>query len=712
MTSPYLVPGTDTLYWHGSGGSTGIDTLSIQDTADNVVIDAIHAVDFSLQPAILIIVDLTSFTGYTAGASASIGGNPMSIIIDGGGRGPLDGSGQFALAACCLLPYDASTTFPDATFILTTPGTGSLEGFVASLRLLYQVDPVLNYGFGAGYVLAGSLADVTTTPAVDALADDFAVATWCNLGAASPPNAGYVVTQPSTVITYQNTNFCNSSISTGLVPSDGPYNAFAHRTPFAPQWWFGAAVVLALLRSAPPTAVFVPNVVGDTLSVGEAAIIAVGLVIGPVTTASSFTVAAGIILSTNPPAGTETFTGRPVAIVISSGPPPLWTLTPDWATPVRERLGFLTDALPAWTGYEQRRSLRIAPRRVFSFAMLAGSREKRFIENALFGWSALIWYLPIFPDGQRLAAPISIGDTAIACDTVNRDFSNGGLAIAIQDALTAEAFLVASVSSSSLTLSAPAAAAWPAGTRIYPLRSARLLVYPKILHDSQDMWSMSADFTINEPCDWPAATGLATYRTLPVLEDSPDVSSAPAGDYSREANIIDSTTGAIDVDDTAQLGFPGIVHQWFLKGRTARSNFRKLLYLLKGRARMIWVPSYNADLLLIGTLGSSAVAMTVEAAGLAQLAAVQNRRDIRIELLTGAVYYRRIASVAAGMTSATEVATLDSSLGSAISAAQVRRISFMTVSRLDADEIEIQHLTMADGIATAQTRFTALNYET
>jgi hypothetical protein len=103
--------------------------------------------------------------------------------------------------------------------------------------------------------------------------------------------------------------------------------------------------------------------------------------------------------------------------------------------------------------------------------------------------------------------------------------------------------------------------------------------------------------------------------------------------------------------------------------------------------------------------------MTVEAAGLPRLAAVQNRRDIRIELTAGAVYYRRIISAAPGMSLAQEVVTLDSALGVAIAAAQVRRISFMALSRLDADEIEITHLGMADGIATAQTPFRALNYE-
>lgn len=475
--------------------------------------------------------------------------------------------------------------------------------------------------------------------------------------------------------------------------------------------YYGVMILLAFQASL--TALTVPNVVGDTATVGVLALEGVGLVVNPttgITFATSLTAPTGFIISQTPAAGSTSYIGYQATILVSEGLPPLWSLSPDWQTPVREKLGFLTDVLKAWTGYEQRRMLRIAPRRVFSFSTLATLAEKRYIENTLFAWSALVWLVPIFPDGQRLTSGVSISDTTIACDTVNRDFVNGGLAVALRDAMTAEIFQVATVASNLLTLSAPAVMAWSAGTRLYPLRSARLLSYQKILHESQQMFSLALDFTINEPCDWPSASGLAAYRTLPVLEDSPDVSTAAAADCMREAHIIDSSTGAIDVYDTALLSFPGSVHQWFLTGRTARANFRALIYLLKGRAGMIWVPSYNADLMLLESLGSAAVAMTVEAAGLTRFAAVQNRRDIRIELFSGAIYYRRIVSASIG-SPGQEIVTLDSALGVAITAAQIRRISFMVLSRLDADEIEIQHLSMADGLATAQTPFRALNYE-
>ena len=97
-----------------------------------------------------------------------------------------------------------------------------------------------------------------------------------------------------------------------------------------------------------------------------------------------------------------------------------WALTPDWATPIEEKLGWKTDKLRAWDGTEQRRALRIAPRRNVKIATWMSKQDKQFVENQLFAWGALIWALPIWWDGQRLSAPSNPGDMLVLADTVGR----------------------------------------------------------------------------------------------------------------------------------------------------------------------------------------------------------------------------------------------------------------------------------------------------
>ena len=71
--------------------------------------------------------------------------------------------------------------------------------------------------------------------------------------------------------------------------------------------------------------VSVPNVTGQTLAAAQTAIAAAGLATGTVTQQSSATVAAGLVISPNPAAGTQVAFGSTVDLVVSSGPPPAIT---------------------------------------------------------------------------------------------------------------------------------------------------------------------------------------------------------------------------------------------------------------------------------------------------------------------------------------------------------------------------------------------------
>lgn len=705
MANPFLIPGTGSIAYTAAT-STAPDVLTVSESGSPTVLNAINAADYTQQPAVLVFGGIVSPGAYTgSGATATLGGNSMSLIITSGGS---DGIVN-RLSFMALLPYNASTIFPDADFVITVPGMGTggppyVFGASVPVKLFYGVDPTINAGFGAGFHYDSSPGGtVLSAGPVTAIAGDLALAQWTNGAASSNPS--YIITAPSDFTVHTTSGgLGNFAEAYGTVGSSGAYNATA---TWAGGFFAGAAVIVALLRGSPPGSVVVPDVVGDTVPGATAALVAVGLILGAITGATSLTVPAGIVLSQSPIAGAGVLTGDPVALVLSAGPPPTWSLTPNWDTPVREKIGFLTDVMLAWTGVEQRRALRLAPRRAFIGATLAQTAEKRFIENALFANSAVQWVFPIFPDGQRLSAAITAGDSSITCDTVNRDFVAGGLAIAINTALNFELFQVNVISSGSFTLSGTAVANWPIGTKFYPARLARLLSYPNIVRESAQLFTMTPEFTIDEPCDWPAASGLPMYRTFPVLEDSPDLSVPGAGMFGRIANITDPLTGAIDVDDTALLGFPENSHQWYLKGRAARAAFRSLLYLLKGRQAEIWVPSYEADIVIAESIGSSDTTLTVEAGGFTQLGAVQNRQDIRLELYSGTVYYRRVTGAAPS--GAQELLAIDTSLGAAVALNQIRRVSFMALSRLNADEIEIQHWGMADGIATATTPFRAVN---
>ena len=79
-----------------------------------------------------------------------------------------------------------------------------------------------------------------------------------------------------------------------------------------------------------------------------------------------------------------------------------WTLPPNWSEPLTETLAWLTDVQIAVAGTVTRTPLREAPHRSWEFAVLADRRERRWVENALFDWTARVWALPVFVDTRRL----------------------------------------------------------------------------------------------------------------------------------------------------------------------------------------------------------------------------------------------------------------------------------------------------------------------
>jgi beta-lactam-binding protein with PASTA domain len=84
-----------------------------------------------------------------------------------------------------------------------------------------------------------------------------------------------------------------------------------------------------LVVSSGPAPVAVPNVVGDTQAAATSAIVAAGLALGTVSTASSATVASGEVISENPSAGSSVSPGSAINLVVSTGPAvaPSYTLS-------------------------------------------------------------------------------------------------------------------------------------------------------------------------------------------------------------------------------------------------------------------------------------------------------------------------------------------------------------------------------------------------
>lgn len=363
----------------------------------------------------------------------------------------------------------------------------------------------------------------------------------------------------------------------------------------------------------------------------------------------------------------------------------------DWASGIVERLEWATDVLTSYRGEEQRRALRIGPRKALEFTVMASGGSRRALEATLWNWGARVWAVPLWWDGTPATAPVAQGATSVAIDTTTRDFQADGLAMLLSDAsaLDFEVAEVESVAAGSITLKRPTTRAWAAGTMVYPARAARLDPSVTVDRFTGDTSTARLRFTAVEPDVWPADAGAATHRGYPVLEVRPNWSGEPQLGLDRKLNILDTVTGARRVVDEAQQPAASQSMRWTFTSRAEIDAWRKRLHAMRGKHGAAWVPTWTQDVELVATVGDSALALDVAWLGYTRYLQLDpNRRDLRLELANGTVLYRRVTGTSE-LSATVERLNIDAALGVTVQPSDVVAISWMMLARQDSDAQEL-----------------------
>lgn len=367
---------------------------------------------------------------------------------------------------------------------------------------------------------------------------------------------------------------------------------------------------------------------------------------------------------------------------------PVWSLRPDWSQGLLERITFRTDVLQARDASEQLRGTRFTPRRLLEFGFMASGDERRFLQNLAFGNGGGRWQLPVWSEGVPLGALLASGSTSVPLDTVERGFSAGYAVILGDDATQSELLTVSAVSDTALTVTATTRT-WPAGSMVYPAVVARMDQAHGTQGFTGDAGYGTARFLAEQGNPDASVAPLVTYRDLPVFDFPIVTPRDPELGFQRVMDSFDDDLSVPAVFDIAGIALPRQTLDLTAADRAEIAKLRGLIYWLDGMRGVLWLPTYQQDLRVVANIGSSATQITVAACNYTlDVAMALNRRDIRIETWSGAVYHRRITACAAPG-DGTELLTIDSALGAAVAVADIKRISFLQLVRSDSDIFEL-----------------------
>jgi hypothetical protein len=388
----------------------------------------------------------------------------------------------------------------------------------------------------------------------------------------------------------------------------------------------------------------------------------------------------------------------------------VWRFRPNWKRELIERWGWLTDVLTAYDNSEQRVKLRAVPRREYEFQALAVGADRQRLENALWGWQHRVFAVPIWQDKRTLTAGASSGASSLSLSTTDTEFEADGLVVLMNDTLTVEAAEILSVSSNSLALKLPLQNAWPQGTHVYPARLGRIGESQKLNRATSDVAELVVNFRLEDAGGWLSAQdSTPAYRGLKVLEDRPDWSDGIDAEYLHKIREHDYGTGAVLVEYEGAAPTRIQQFRWFLDGRGEIDRMRRWLYARSGRLTAFWYPGQSHDFTVTQPIGSGSTQITVAHTGYALFAKQQaGRKDIRIQTKGGAVYYRRILD-ASELSSSEENLQIDSALGVTLQPEDIRIVSFMSLCRLEQDQVELSWVT--DRFARCVHNIRSLNYD-
>lgn len=381
-------------------------------------------------------------------------------------------------------------------------------------------------------------------------------------------------------------------------------------------------------------------------------------------------------------------------------PLPTWTIRPNWKQGVLERLEFLTEVLTSSSGVEQRRALRLSPRRSFEFTVNPVGPERSFLDLWLHRMTEQLCNVPLWHDKGRLSAPALVGATVLAFDNTFREHAVGGLAILYASAFDYEVVEIDEIDDGGLTLVEGTTKAWPKGTAIYPLREAWMRSDGTASALTSRVGEMQVLFSLEGMNDYTTEidTGLV-HEGRAVIRIAPNRASPFDLDFVRQSYESDSQTGRRYRADDAGRAFTISHYNWQARGREAHHNLRAMIYGFNGRQKSAWMPTFNDDMILARPAALAANNISIREIGYEYTGEVTSGRD-RI-FIGGEVL--KISGTGAPLGAGEERLTL---VGPTTAAHPAGRCgSFLDVARMDQDTVEIHHHTDSDGMCEATAAF-------
>lgn len=373
---------------------------------------------------------------------------------------------------------------------------------------------------------------------------------------------------------------------------------------------------------------------------------------------------------------------------------PVFPVLPNWKDGVIERLEWSTEIFQSETDIEQRRALRRFARRSIEGAFLRKREQRSRIDIFLnaFGKNEVLvplWFEQLIltedflvaspsiqlPTGEAILREFRIGDMVFFIGRTPDVFNTAFVEDIVDDLLT-------------FTMIDETPQDWPAGSKLFPLRVARIEDDGAMENLTDAAGRISLRFHLSDPETQFVDGGDPYQNVFPFL---PDWSGSVEVKTSRLDYLFDSAYGRRQLTDLMERSRMDAKFNLKMFGREKCIEMRHFLGTRRGRQMRFWLPTFTNDVLLKQDI--TGVSWVCHNIGFSKYmrSPMLSRRTLQLVRKSGEYTIYEIQSCVESSPT-TEVFTVDS-FAEDIPMSDVVRISFIMEVRFDQDAFELTHYT-------------------
>ena len=375
-------------------------------------------------------------------------------------------------------------------------------------------------------------------------------------------------------------------------------------------------------------------------------------------------------------------------------------ITSNYDFPYSETLEFLTDIIPSTSGTEQRISVRKQPRETFNCIFRLDGIERQRMQALIFDWHSEIFGLPLYHEGVQMSTSSLVGANQFQITGGDAtEFRVGALGLVIIDAFTFDIVTISAITDTLLSITGTAVFAYPAGTRVVPVRTCRIskpvrTTITKV--GNLEEFSIAFESTDNDTGTSPGSTtawNSATYNGKIFLDECNLQGNKMATQLQRNIIVLDNATGKVSSQSSwgndKRLSSRGFLAQ----SKQEIQDLKALLRAVRGRQVSFYMMTDTYDLTVADDLNISSTVLDIENIDYARF--VRDREPMatfRITFTDDTTLTRTITGSADHPTDVTlERLTIDSGWAANRTVAEIKHIQFYELVRFNTDMFRISY---------------------